>query len=135
MNIVDKNILISVRNETVPDLESFCGSWIVISRETGKPILEIYTRDIAERINQEKYEVLTAYQWLIRFNRAVKAGEQTNAIQGLDYAGPIHSSTSPAALLGRKGGQARTPTKTRASQANGQKGGRPKQERDTSAFD
>jgi hypothetical protein len=34
--------------------------------------------------------------------------------------------TSPAAALGRKGGQAKSDRKTAASRANGKKGGRPK---------
>jgi hypothetical protein len=59
-------------NQTIPNLEPFCGSWIVVSRETGNPVLETYSRDTAEKINQEKYEVLTAYQWLMRFNKEVK---------------------------------------------------------------
>lgn len=106
------------QTQTVPDLEPYCGSWIVVSRETGKAVLEIYTRNTAERINQEKYEVLTTSQWLIRFNQMVRQ-EQIEE--------------SPAASLGRKGGQSTTPAKTEASRSNGKKGGRPPI--DTSAFD
>lgn len=56
----------------VPDLEPHCGSWIVVSRATGEAVLETYERDTAERINQEAYEVLTAHQYLVRFNEAVR---------------------------------------------------------------
>jgi hypothetical protein len=56
----------------VPDLEHNCGSWIVVSRATGKPVLETFRRATAESINQASYEVLTAGQWLARFNRQVK---------------------------------------------------------------
>jgi hypothetical protein len=45
----------------------------------------------------------------------------------------IDANLSPAASLGRKGGQATTPAKTEASRTNGKKGGRPA--RDSSAFD
>lgn len=57
----------------VPPLERHCGSWIVVSRETGKPVLETYNRATASAINQARYEVLTAAQWLGRFNAMVRA--------------------------------------------------------------
>jgi hypothetical protein len=57
----------------IPDLEPFCGSWIVISRRTGRPVLETFARAVAERVNTDAYEVLTAYQWLIRVNRQTTA--------------------------------------------------------------
>lgn len=44
-------------------------------------------------------------------------------IEGLDYVDPIHSS---AALLGRKGGKAKTEAKMSAARENGRKGGRPR---------
>lgn len=57
---------------TIPELEPVCGSWIIVSRATGKPVLETFARAVAEAVNQDKYEVLTALQWLQRFNRSVK---------------------------------------------------------------
>lgn len=56
----------------VPPLERHCGSWVVISRATGRPVLETFERRTAERINQAAYEVVTAAQWLARFNRQIK---------------------------------------------------------------
>jgi hypothetical protein len=56
-----------------PELEPRCGSWIVVSRETGNAILETFSRKVANAINAENYEVLTAHQWLARFNASVKA--------------------------------------------------------------
>lgn len=56
----------------VPDLEPFCGSWIVVNRETGLPVIEIFSRCIAEKINFQRYEVFTAYQWLVKFNSQIK---------------------------------------------------------------
>ena len=56
----------------IPDLEPNCGSWIIVSRETGDSVFETFQRGVAEKINQEKYEVLTALQWLQRFNARVK---------------------------------------------------------------
>jgi hypothetical protein len=54
-------------------------SWIIISRETGKPVFETFTRKIAARVNLEKYEVLTAKEWLVRFNKQVKANDVARA--------------------------------------------------------
>ena len=57
-------------------------------------------------------------------------------LEGLDYSDPTSSSTSsPASALGRLGGRARTQAKANAARSNGKRGGRPKQDRDTSAFD
>lgn len=109
------------QTQTVPNLEPDCGSWVIVSRETGKAVFETYSRKTAERINQEKYEVLTAYQWLIRFNQTVRQEQ-------------IESSSRIAAELGRKGGQAATEAKTQASRENGKRGGRPARI-NSSAFD
>ena len=57
----------------IPELERHCGSWIIVSRESGKPAIETFQRHIAEAVNQERYEVLTALQWLVRFNRTIPA--------------------------------------------------------------
>lgn len=56
----------------VPELEPWCGSWIVVSRETGKPVLETFNPRVAGAINLARYEVLTAYRWLVRLNAAIK---------------------------------------------------------------
>lgn len=56
-----------------PALEpAHCNSWIVVDRTTGKPVLETYSRTMASAINQARYEVLTAYAWLVRFNRSLR---------------------------------------------------------------
>lgn len=48
----------------VPDLEPHCSSWIVVDRRTGKAVLETFNPKIAKAVNQERYEVLTALQYL-----------------------------------------------------------------------
>lgn len=53
----------------IPSLEHHCGSWIIVSRFSGKPVCETFERNVAERINQSSYEVLTANQWLQRLNK------------------------------------------------------------------
>ncbi len=57
---------------SIPDLEAHCGSWIIVRRSTGLPVLETFSKRLAEAINQANYEVLTAQQWLARFNRSIR---------------------------------------------------------------
>ena len=47
-------------------------SWIIVSRATGKPVLETFSSRTAEAVDRARYEVLTALQWLQRFNATVK---------------------------------------------------------------
>ena len=47
-------------------------SWIVVDRTTGKPIGEFYSLAIIGRVNRARYEVLTALEWLQRFNASVR---------------------------------------------------------------
>lgn len=55
----------------IPALEHHCRTWVVVDRATGKPALETSNRKLVERVNQDRYDVLTAVQWLVRFNREV----------------------------------------------------------------
>ncbi len=54
----------------IPELEHHCGSWIVVDRSTGQAVLETFNRQTAEAINQERYEVLTALQYLSGLNQS-----------------------------------------------------------------
>lgn len=56
----------------VPELPHNCNSWTVVCRETGKPVLETFQKSVAEKVNQDKYEVLTTLDWLVRFNKQVR---------------------------------------------------------------
>ena len=47
-------------------------SWIVVSKQTGKPVMETFSKKVADSINLANYEVWTAYDWLRRFNARVK---------------------------------------------------------------
>lgn len=51
------------------------GSWIIVSRETGKPVLETFSQAVADHVNRDAYIVMTAHEWLVEFNRKIKAGE------------------------------------------------------------
>lgn len=44
------------------------GSWIIVSKETGKPVVELFSKANVERINREKYMVYTAQEWLGSIN-------------------------------------------------------------------
>ena len=41
----------------------------------------------------------------------------------------MNKKSTPAAILGRKGGQSKSPAKAKASAANGRLGGRPKKDK------
>ena len=48
------------------------GSWIIVDKATGKPVIELYSQTNVARVNTEKYRVYTAEEWLIHFNRSVR---------------------------------------------------------------
>lgn len=56
---------------SIPTLEHHCGSWIVVSRANGAAVLETFSQSVAEKVNQDRYEVLTALQYLVRFNNSL----------------------------------------------------------------
>lgn len=43
-------------------------SYIVIELKTGKAILELFNKKLADRINTNKYKVMTAYEYLCGLN-------------------------------------------------------------------
>jgi len=57
---------------TIPALDHYSGSWIIVSRDTGESVMETYQQSVAEKVNQSKYEVLTALQYLVMFNQSIK---------------------------------------------------------------
>lgn len=46
-------------------------SWIIVSKTTGKPVIELFSRKLVDLVNVEKYEVFTSLEWLQKFNREV----------------------------------------------------------------
>lgn len=50
-------------------------SWIIVSRETGKPVVETWHETTAQKINTTKYQVFTAYGYLCQLNSQIKAGK------------------------------------------------------------
>ena len=55
---------------TVPSLPHGCGSWIVVRKGTRDAVYETWSRSVAEKVNAERYQVLTALDYLQRFNAA-----------------------------------------------------------------
>ena len=60
--------------DNVPELERHCGSWVIVCRKDGQAIMETFDRSIAEAVRPDRYEVLTAYQWLCRLNSSIAKG-------------------------------------------------------------
>lgn len=58
---------------TVPDLEHHCNSWIAVSLKTNEAVYETYDGRFAENVDQTKYRVLTALQWLCEVNETLRA--------------------------------------------------------------
>ena len=48
------------------------GSWIIVDKATGKPVIELFSPANVAQVNTEKYQVYTAEEWLIHFNRSVR---------------------------------------------------------------
>lgn len=56
----------------IPSLEHHSGSWIITCRKTGKAVMETFRRDTARSINQSRYKVETAAEYLARVNQHIK---------------------------------------------------------------
>ena len=54
-------------------------SWIIVEKATGRAVLETWSQDLVNRVNLDKYRVLTAYEHLRNFNQQVKA-ERSKAL-------------------------------------------------------
>lgn len=48
-------------------------SWIIVSRATGKAVLETFNPRIAAAVNRARYDVLPVLEYLQNLNRALKA--------------------------------------------------------------
>ncbi len=54
----------------VPTLPHGCGSWIIIRKGTFEAVYETWSQSVAEKINGERYTILTALDYLQRLNAA-----------------------------------------------------------------
>lgn len=56
-----------------PALPGHCNSWIIVRRDTGKPLVETYSAAVAAEYDPRYFEVLLALVWLQRYARLVTA--------------------------------------------------------------
>jgi len=56
---------------TIPSLPHGCGSWIVVRKGTLEAVYETWSRSVAEKVNADRYQVLTALDYLQRFSAAI----------------------------------------------------------------
>ena len=49
----------------------YCNSWIITDKK-GNAIFETYNKKIANKINKKKYNVYTAYDYLVMFNKKIE---------------------------------------------------------------
>ena len=47
-------------------------SYIVLDKTNNKPITELFNKDLASRVNTNKYYVITAYDYLCKLNKQIK---------------------------------------------------------------
>ena len=59
--------------KTLPE-DTYSNSWVITSKDTGLQVFETFQRSVAEKVNLNKYNVETAYQYLCRVNREIKEG-------------------------------------------------------------
>lgn len=45
-------------------------SWIIVSRDTGKAVLETYNFEMVQFVNLDRYRVMTVLHWLQSLNKA-----------------------------------------------------------------
>jgi hypothetical protein len=48
-------------------------SWIIVDKASGKAVFETYNAATASAVNRNSYDVLTAYDYLVRLNRQIAA--------------------------------------------------------------
>lgn len=48
-------------------------TYIVCDKDSGKAVLELFNKDLADKVNRDKYTVQTAYEYLVRLNAQIKA--------------------------------------------------------------
>jgi len=64
----------------VPSLPRRCSSWVVVSRTTGMAVVETYSRNAVLCVNQEKYAVLTALDYLTRCNQSIADSKSASEV-------------------------------------------------------
>lgn len=47
-------------------------SWVIVEKGTLNAIFETFNKSLADKVNTEKYTVLTSYEYLTQFNDSIK---------------------------------------------------------------
>lgn len=53
---------------SVPELDHYSGSWIVIDRISNTAVYEVFSRRVADKINTEKYRLEPVLTYLASLN-------------------------------------------------------------------
>jgi hypothetical protein len=48
-------------------------SWVIVSRQTGKAVLETFSEELAMAVNLHRYQVVPILEWLQSLNRKAAA--------------------------------------------------------------
>ncbi len=46
-------------------------SWVIINKETNKPIFETWNKGVTLKVNTKKYRVVPIKEWLSNLNKTV----------------------------------------------------------------
>ena len=49
-----------------------CNSWIVIDRQTGQAVAELFSAKLAQSVRRDRFDVLCAYEYLTKLNNIIK---------------------------------------------------------------
>lgn len=44
-------------------------SWVIVYKTTGKPLLETFSRKIADAVNRQRFDVIPIAEWLASLNK------------------------------------------------------------------
>lgn len=75
------------------------GSWVVISKETGKAVLETFDFKVAKAINLQKYKVVPILAYLQDFNSKVKGKALKNPSGKIAYIAKYSTSGAGAGKI------------------------------------
>ncbi|WP_396328515.1 hypothetical protein [Burkholderia anthina] len=56
----------------IPELEPYCGSWVVTRKATGEVFGEFFVRSNVAKFDPDKVLIETAAQYLGRINREIR---------------------------------------------------------------
>ena len=91
---------LAARAPRTDSLGRAAGSWFVVDKATGKPVMETFEARTADAINRNKYDVVPAIDWLASLNR--KAGIDIGASTSASDRGLIEPGDRLRSRSGRE---------------------------------